>query len=681
MPAQIKKILFITLSNIGDVILTLPVLDALRADFPQAQVTVMSGPRPKELFEDNPFISRLIVYDKHAGLGEKIRLFNELKREGFDLVVDLRNSFFGAFLPAKVRTPPFLRPPQALRHMKHRHLFKIQCLGLRTRGLPQRSISIRPKDQEGISQALKAGGISPKDKLVVVSPGARSSTKRWSAEKFTQLIERLGAECGVKVVLAGDKEDVPVCSAIRRQAKNPVLDLCAKTSIAELAALLSSAACVVTNDSAVLHLASYLDAPVVAVFGPTDEAKYGPWSRIGFVVKKDIACRPCMQAQCRYQTLECLEKVKVEEVLGRVRQALTERRARIENAPDPPVKRILIIRTDRIGDVLLSTPVISNLRDEYPHAYIAMMVSPCAREIVEGNPYLDEVIVYDKDGMHKGMRQAIKLSRVLKEKAFDLAVVLHPANRVHLLTFFAGIPRRVGYDRKLGFLLTDRIKHTKQLGEKHESEYNLDLLRYLGIEPKDKALFMPVRKESEDYAEGTLKKEGINSDDILLAIHPAASCPSKVWPNERFAEVANALAQKHGFKILVMAGPKDTALAEKLMHSLRFPAVNLAGRTSVSQLASFLRRSAIFISNDSGPVHIASAIGVPVVSIFGRAQKGLSPLRWGPLGLKDRFLHRQAGCIECLAHNCQKEFACLKAITVQDVLQAAEEILKEAKIG
>jgi len=109
---------------------------------------------------------------------------------------------------------------------------------------------------------------------------------------------------------------------------------------------------------------------------------------------------------------------------------------------------------------------------------------------------------------------------------------------------------------------------------------------------------------------------------------------------------------------------------------MHHPVINLAGKTSVSQLASVLKRCNLFISNDSGPVHIACAVETPVISIFGRSQKGLSPARWGPTGKKDRILHKYVGCIECLAHNCVKEFACLKAITVDDVVSAADSILK-----
>ncbi len=338
-------------------------------------------------------------------------------------------------------------------------------------------------------------------------------------------------------------------------------------------------------------------------------------------------------------------------------------------------KRILIVRTDRIGDVVLSTPVIKALRAAYPKSYISMMVSPYAKDIVDGNPYLDEIIIYDKDVKHKSWWDSIRFASNLKKKKFDLAIILHPTNRAHLITFFAGVQRRIGYDRKLGFLLTDKIKHTKQLGQKHELEYNLDLVRQLGIEPRNKDLFMPIKEDSEKWVNELFIKEGIKNTDRLLAIHPGASCLSKIWPNERFAVVADRLIEKYGFKVLVVADSRHVNLVQNVIKHMRHPAINLAGETSVSQLASLLKRCQLFISNDSGPMHIASAVGTAVISIFGRNQRGLSPQRWGPVGKKDKILHKEVGCIECLAHNCVRGFICLKAITAEDVLKASESII------
>jgi heptosyltransferase-2 len=295
---------------------------------------------------------------------------------------------------------------------------------------------------------------------------------------------------------------------------------------------------------------------------------------------------------------------------------------------------------------------------------------------VEGNPYLDKIIIYDKDGQHKSWAGSFEFARELKKEKFDLALILHPTNRVHLVTFLAGIKKRVGYDRKMGFLLTDRLRHDKQTGQRHESEYSLDFARYLGIEAHNLRPFMPLKQSSQLLRGRILQDAGIGAGDRLLAVHPAASCRSKIWPVESFAEAADKLAQNYGLKVVIVAGPKDLSLAKELQKQMKHPALNLAGKCSVSELASILKECVLFISNDSGPVHIASALDVPVISIFGRNQAGLSPRRWGPLGDNSRVLHKEVGCVTCLAHNCIKEFACLKAVTVDDVLSAAASLLK-----
>lgn len=670
-----KKILFITLSNIGDCFLTLPVLDLLRENFSEAGITVMCGPRAKEIFEDNPNVEKLIIYDKHMGKGDNFRLFKQLKKEGFDMVVDLRNTLFGALLPCKQKTPLFLNTPKNM-HRKDAHLFRIRKMGLQGSYFG-RFLFIKEKEEDCIDRILEEGGIKGQDSFVVLSPGARSHVKRWPVAKFIELCRSLLDEFGMKIILAGDKEDARICKDIKEALDYRVLDLSGRTSINQLAYLLLKATLIITNDSAVLHIASYLDRPVIAIFGPTNDRKYGPWSNNALVVKKEIYCRPCAKAQCKQGALSCLELIKVEDVLHAVRKMLAGGYKLQGVGHKKDYRRILIVRTDRIGDVLLSTPVIKALRETYPQAYIAMMVSPYAKEIVEGNPYLDEVIIYDKDGKHKSWQRSMKFALRLKKKKFDLAIVLHPTNRVHLLTFFAGIPHRVGYDKKLGSLLTERLMHQKHLGQKHELEYNLDLLRHLGIEINDKNLFMPVNSEVQRWARDIFSREGVKEGDKILAVHPAASCPSKVWPVERLAAVSDELAGKYGLKIVVVSGPKDIAKAEALIKNMKSQAIDLSGRTSLSQLAAVLERCALFISNDSGPVHLAVAVGIPVISIFGRNQRGLSPVRWGPLGKKDKVLHQNVGCIECLAHNCKRQFACLKAISVADVVSAADSILHQ----
>jgi heptosyltransferase-2 len=340
------------------------------------------------------------------------------------------------------------------------------------------------------------------------------------------------------------------------------------------------------------------------------------------------------------------------------------------------VKRILVTRTDRIGDVLLSTPVIKGLRRSFPRSHIAVVVRPYARDIVLGNPYLNEVIIYDKYGRQRSPFRSIAFAWALRKKRFDLALILHPTNRMHLVTFLAGIKKRVGFNRKLGFLLTDKIEHKKQQGQKHELEYTLDIVRYLGIKPEDKDLFMPIRKDSEIYIEEFLSHQGYREGEKIIALHPAASCPSKVWPKERFAQVADRLSLELKAKIIIVAAASDVDISSSFSALLHCPWIDATGKTSVSQLASLLRRCSLFISNDSGPVHIAATLGVPTVAIFGRSQPGLSPRRWGPVGRPSIILHKDSSCASCLAHNCQNDFTCLKAISVQEVLAAAKKIVE-----
>jgi heptosyltransferase-2 len=667
------KILFITLSNIGDCILTLPVLDALRQKYPEGKITCVVPARPAEIFKNNPAVDKVVIFDKKTSLWNKITLFSSLSKEKFDLVIDLRNSFFGAFLPAKERSSPFRFIPRELKHSRDRHLF---WAGFPNAALSanRQSLKIRPQDIKYIEDMLGRYKLINSDKLIVIAPGARSQLKCWDKENFSQLASLLANE-GWDLILAGDKDDQATCSYVAD--KNPkAIDFSGKTSIIQLAHLLKKAKLLITNDSAVMHLASYLNVPVVSIFGPTNELKYGPWPENKLVIKKDIACRPCEKALCRFGTLDCLTKIRPLDAFAQIKIFLAN--GLVSKDIDTKYRRILILRNDRIGDVLLSTPVIKALRQKFPQAYISMLVAPVAKDIVEGNPYLDEVITYDKDIKHKKWMRTLKFAARLKKKKFDLAVNLHPTNRTNILIFLAGIPVRLGYNRKLGFLLTHRKEHLKQEGLKHETEYNFDLLKVLDISGDPSDVFMPIKTGSDLYADDLFRKEGIKPGDNLLAINPGASCPSKIWPVERFAEVCRKLADLYNFKILILAGPKDMVLANKitLYYGIKGKVINLAGKISLSQMASIIKRCSLFISNDSGPVHMASALGTPVISIFGRNQPGLSPKRWGPLGKTDKYLHKkEAACIQCLAHNCKKEFACLKAISVEDVISAAQSIL------
>ena len=340
-------------------------------------------------------------------------------------------------------------------------------------------------------------------------------------------------------------------------------------------------------------------------------------------------------------------------------------------------KRILITRTDRLGDVVLSTPVIREVRKRYPDAYIAFMVRPANKDVIMHNPHIDEVITYDKYGLQKSFWSTVKFAFGLKTKKFDTAIALHPTNRVHLMLFLAGVPERIGYDRKLGFLLTKKVHHLKQEGKMHEVDYNLELLGSCGIDASqaERTPYIITSEEEKRLVDSVLLNRGIKRN--IIAIHPGASCPSKRWSPEKFAKVSDELAVKYDMDIVIVGADDTSSIAERILNKMRTKAFDLTGTLLVGELAELLSRARLFISNDSGPVHVAVAVGTPVVSIFGRKDPGLSPKRWGPLGDSSIVIHKDPGCEVCQAHDCQKEFKCLEAIDAEDVLEASGELLSK----
>jgi heptosyltransferase-2 len=336
-------------------------------------------------------------------------------------------------------------------------------------------------------------------------------------------------------------------------------------------------------------------------------------------------------------------------------------------------KKILIIRTDRLGDVILSTPVIKNLKQAFPGVHIAFMCRPYTKDVVEGNPEVNEVILYDKYGKHKRAMATLKFALNLGKKNFDWVIILHPTNRAHIISFLAKIPVRIGWDKKMGFLLTKKLHHNKSEGKKHELEYNLDVLRELNIPIVDKSTYFPIEEDARKRVEEILSEKGLRPEEKFIAIHPSASCPSKRWPQEFFSQLIKIIDEKLNIKFVIITSNAERNLGELVIRETE--AIDLRGQLNISQVGALLKKASLFISNDSGPVHIAASLNTPVISIFGRKDPGLSPLRWGPVGTEVFYFHKDVGCIQCLAHNCLKGFLCLREIKPEEVAEKALTLL------
>lgn len=343
----------------------------------------------------------------------------------------------------------------------------------------------------------------------------------------------------------------------------------------------------------------------------------------------------------------------------------------------PTPNRILVTRTDRLGDLVLSTPVFQALRQRFPAAQIACLTFLENRSVVEGNPYLDEVIVYDKRGREKNWWGNLRFSRRLAKKKFDTVIHLHPTNRMHWVSWMAGIPIRIGYRKKASWTLTHTLEDRKGEGLKHEAEYNFDLLRFLGVDPPQKIeTHFPLHEKDRISLEMLLKHLGFDREKSYAVLNPSASCPSKIWPADRFSLLSDRLQERYGLKVALIGSQQDKRFSRKVRAFAAIDSTDLSGKLSIGMLGWFLKGAQLLISNDSGPVHVARALGTPVVSIFGRTLSGLSYHRWGPLGEKGKVVHKEVACPVCLAHNCRINFLCLDVVSVEGVLTAASTFLK-----
>ena len=348
----------------------------------------------------------------------------------------------------------------------------------------------------------------------------------------------------------------------------------------------------------------------------------------------------------------------------------------MEEIDKDKIHRILVIRTDRMGDVLLNIPAIRALKQSFNSSIVAL-VNPDVKELLEGSPEIDQILSFDEGKWNKSLLIRLKLLLQIRKMRFDLVVILNPSKRFHILTYLAGIPRRLGYDRKWGFLLSHKIEDRKFLGKKHEVEYNLDLVRSIGASTEDKRISIKLGQEDAQFVEDLLLKYAIKDKDLIIAIHPHSSNPAKCWPKENFAHLIDELFLRFSAKVVIIGTAQDRSLVIKLIALTKYAPINFSGKLTLKQLAAFFKRCALLISNDSGPVHIACAVNTPTAVVFGRNIPGVSPIRWGPWGNGHIIFHRNPGCSPCLDRDCPYNFKCLTSITPEEVIEAVEKRLKK----
>lgn len=339
------------------------------------------------------------------------------------------------------------------------------------------------------------------------------------------------------------------------------------------------------------------------------------------------------------------------------------------------VNRILIRSTNWIGDAVMTTPAIRAIRKNFPQAEISILAKPWVLSVFEHNPHVDQCIVYDSEASHRGLLGKLKLARDLKQYRFDAAILLQNAFEAAFITFFARIPCRIGYNTDVrGPLLSHAVSLSKEIKKKHQTAYYLDILRGVGLDTDGQALTLVVGEKYADKADKILNLHGISPGDKLVGINPGATFgPAKQWFPERYAELTDQIQETFGARIILFGGPGDSETGIKISEMMRHSPINLSGKTDLGEAMALIKRCNLFITNDSGLMHVAAALDVPLIAIFGST----NPTTTGPWSTKSRIIKIPVECSPCLKPECpETHFQCMKQINVEMVFEVVKEIFQ-----
>lgn len=382
--------------------------------------------------------------------------------------------------------------------------------------------------------------------------------------------------------------------------------------------------------------------------------------------------------------------------LGRATYRQFDRRALTANPDLARVSSILVARPDEIGDTVLTGPFLRELRHNAPDAWITLIVKPATRNLVELCPHVNEVLTYEwyASGQLAGLRrhaQALALARRhLWRRRFDVALVpRRDVDYCHasFLAYFSGAPFRVGYsenvtdqksklnagfDRLFSHLIYDRAA-------KHEVQYSLDVIRFLGGHVQNDSLELWLGGEDEAFAEDVLSSSSVGPDDLLIAFGPGAGAAKRVWPIANFLKLGAWLVREYGARIMVVGANRDGDLGDQLERLLGDRAINLVGRTTLRQAGALLKLCQIYVGNDAGPMHLAAAAGIPVVEISCHPQNGSalhanSPRRFGPWGVPRIILQPEAPREPCSEACGAAEAHCILEVGVERAKEAVRAL-------
>lgn len=342
-------------------------------------------------------------------------------------------------------------------------------------------------------------------------------------------------------------------------------------------------------------------------------------------------------------------------------------------------RKILIRSVNWVGDAVMSTPAIGTIRQCLPDAEITLLANPLVAQLFSPHEWVDRVMTFDRQGVHRGVAGRIRLARELRIQNFDAAIILPNSFDSALVPWLAGIPERIGKcSDGRSLMLTGRYTPAPEVCTSHEVEYYLDLVRSCGIVGSVTAPKLFVTPEEQRTAEKQIVDSGCLSGSRLIGINPGAAYGSaKRWYPDRFAGVASRLAADWNAGIVIFGGPGETGIADEIERQLDGNCLNLAGKTGLRELLALIQRCDFFITNDSGPMHIAAAFGVPLVAVFGSTDHATT----SPYSRRAAIVRKNVECAPCKLRECPIDHCCMTEITVDDVVGAAHALWAKIEAG
>jgi lipopolysaccharide heptosyltransferase II len=343
-------------------------------------------------------------------------------------------------------------------------------------------------------------------------------------------------------------------------------------------------------------------------------------------------------------------------------------------------KKLLVRSTNWIGDAVISLPALDALRKQFPDAEIVLVAKPWVSEVYWHYPAPLRQIIYDPAGKHRGAKGFQTLVEELRAEHFDLAILFQNAFQAAWMAWRARIPARIGYARDgRGPLLTDSVAVPPRAAYGHEAYYYFHLLYRAGLIEKPEpdrplsGVWLALREAETSWAEKRLQTLRLDTGRTLVGIHPGASFgPAKRWPPERFAALADRLIVALRANVLIFGSAAEAPLADSIARLMKNAPTVLAGKTTLTQMMALFAYCRLVVTNDSGPMHVAAAMGLPLVAIFGSTDERST----GPLGLHARVVKVPVPCSPCGLRECPIDFRCMHSVTVEETYRAAMELME-----